>query len=409
MSDDDQHFEAGQDFSQSYDSDDEKIEAFHDLINEENFWNYMDTAKRYVAEKKYSDAFILLRAIILKGTEIFGSQAHVNLAAAYFEMGNGMLEMAEQNPQNFLSQPAEAQDTQALLDQVDQAKQMAIKLIPQEESKALPLAEEELARTLGLEEQAKDNQNSGDQKKPEEIEKAEDEGEEGGEEEEEVDDIGVAWENLDVARTILEKYLRDQPNLDPKDVYRFKSQLANANLRLGDLKSWQENYSEALIEYERCLGILVQIEDPTFSRRVAEVNFLIGNTHLYNFGKDKEGLEKSLFYYKAGRETIKNVRDRSKGEEAAELSDIFEAMTLKIAEVEEELKSKDQIVIELEKINELKEKKNEGFAKSQFDPAETRKIGKFCAGKKLPDAEAPSESRKKVNLGSEQPENDKPE
>lgn len=299
--------------SSSDGSEEERVQAYHDLITERNFTEYFDAARRLVAAKDYEDGCVLLRALILKGSELFGSASHVRLAAAYFETGHALLESLEQTPQAFVQEEGAESGSQAS-----------------------------------------------------------------------VQEIEMAWENLEVARTVLERYLREQPNLEERERRGYQSLLANVHLRLGDLQNWKEDFSAALGEYAASLTLLRQIEDPASSRRVAELHFLMGNTHVYNFAADTQALEDALECYRQGREVIACLQARAEGEAVIEMGDLLQGFDLKIAEVSEELANKQQIIEELAKIRDITEQR-ESFAKSVFDEQRPRQLGKFVAGKKIPE------------------------
>lgn len=405
---------------------DEVVDRYHEEITEANYWTFLERAKTQIAQKNFNDSFDILQALILKGTELFGSHLHVNLAAAYFELGNGYLEMVEQNPERILApdqptaQEAVRQTTllstietiteeEAQAQSVQEVQEPSVQDVQESRDQAVSdqaaIARESSSQVAPVEEVGIISQGQLPRERRMEVIEVEGEAEVEGIEEEEVDDIQIAWENLEVSRTILEKYLREQPAVAESEKKKFKLQLANSYLRIGDLKNWQENFEGALEEYEKGLGLITEVEDPTTSRRAAELNFLIGNSHLYNFGKDPEALEKGLKFYKIGRDIIQKVFEGSQEQNKKELEDVLASMNLKVSEVEEELASKQQIFKELAKLEEMKEKKVEGFVKSQFEANLCKKLGKFVGGKKLPTDEIQSPNAKRVNAGPKQSEN----
>ena len=358
---------------------DEVVDRYHDEITEANYWTFLERAKTQIAQKDFNDSFDILQALILKGTDLFGSHLHVNLAAAYFELGNGYLEMVEQNPERILgpNQPTvqEAVRQTALPStietiteeevQVQSVQEIQEPSVQENQDQAVSnqavIVQESSSQVAPAQEVGIISQEQQPRGQAMEVIEVEGEAEVEGLEEEEVDDIQIAWENLEVSRTILEKYLREQPAVAESEKKKFKLQLANSYLRIGDLKNWQENFEGALEEYEKSLGLVTEVEDPTTSRRAAELNFLIGNSHLYNFGKDPEALEKGLKFYKIGRDIIQKVFESSQEPSKKELEEVLASMNLKVSEVEEELASKQQIFKELAKLEEMKEKKVEGF------------------------------------------------
>jgi len=84
----------------------------------------------------------------------------------------------------------------------------------------------------------------------------------------------LAWENLEVARFIVEKKFesmqKDQKSADD-EMKVVLNNYAKILLRIGDLECWRENFPEALKEYEKCYKLRLQINDLKYSRDIAEV------------------------------------------------------------------------------------------------------------------------------------------
>lgn len=405
MSDSDSAINRPEDQS-SEDSESECLQTYHDLINESNFWNYFDSARKHVKEKKQQEALIILKALTLKGAEIFGSQIHVNLGIVYFEMGNVILGQLEQSPMGMLGAKGRGGETHAPTGGVPPSHASTGDIPPSHTpTGGVPSTHPPTHNSSSH--NASGSVPGNARKEPIDAgdfaDFEENEGEnEGGEEEEDVEELQVAWENLDLARKILEDYIEEHLNLTQEEVTKYRSQLADAYLRLGDLENWREEFSRALEEYQKSLKTLEKFEVIDFSRRAAELHFLLGNTFLYNLSEDKNAIEKALKHYKTGKRIIENVISKASEAEKGELKDVLAAMELKVAETEEEFANKDQIKEELEKIKELKEKKEEGFAKSQFDQNALTKVGKYVAGKKMSGAgEEGKPASKRVNKRQE--------
>jgi tetratricopeptide (TPR) repeat protein len=96
-------------------------------------------------------------------------------------------------------------------------------------------------------------------------------GEEGGDEEP-VEDMEIAWENLDTARTILERMLAAEPEND-----KLKADLAQVFLREGDLQRQNGAYDAAVADYTACLQYREQNSTiPVYSRKIADVHCNLG-------------------------------------------------------------------------------------------------------------------------------------
>jgi tetratricopeptide (TPR) repeat protein len=98
------------------------------------------------------------------------------------------------------------------------------------------------------------------------------------------DDMQIAWENLDAAKTIVEIMLEGQDATTMPFVRRTTLQmgLAQILLREGDLQRLNGRYIEAIADYEACLNLrqtLLQHQDP-FSRQIADVHYNLGLTYL---------------------------------------------------------------------------------------------------------------------------------
>lgn len=85
------------------------------------------------------------------------------------------------------------------------------------------------------------------------------------------EDIQIAWENLESARTILENMCKT------KSMYQLD--LAQVHLRLGDLQRGNGNYESAIGDYEKALEIRTKING-TYDRSVADCHYMLGMTTL---------------------------------------------------------------------------------------------------------------------------------
>jgi tetratricopeptide (TPR) repeat protein len=62
--------------------------------------------------------------------------------------------------------------------------------------------------------------------------------------------------------------------------------IAFCHLRIGDCECWQDKFTEALNEYYQSLELRKEFDDIEYSRDLAEIYFLIGNTIIY---ENKDG------------------------------------------------------------------------------------------------------------------------
>ncbi len=89
--------------------------------------------------------------------------------------------------------------------------------------------------------------------------------------EEEPEDIQFAWEHLELARVFTEKKLnqyKDEGKID--EVSKAMKFLSAIHTKLGDANCYQENFKEALVDYENSLNLRKFNEDPFYSREIAE-------------------------------------------------------------------------------------------------------------------------------------------
>jgi tetratricopeptide (TPR) repeat protein len=90
------------------------------------------------------------------------------------------------------------------------------------------------------------------------------------------DDSEIAWENLDIARAIVERMIAG-PDMSDK----LKLDLAQIYLREGDLHRMNGKYENAIGDYESCL--LYRQDNPAigpFDRKIADVHYNLGLSRL---------------------------------------------------------------------------------------------------------------------------------
>jgi len=109
--------------------------------------------------------------------------------------------------------------------------------------------------------------------------------EEGGDADIPSDDLEIVWENLDVARSILERITTTDDlagaskDSNPMGMNR-AIDLAQVNLRLGDLQKANGRNSQAIEDYINALKIRKNIFGQ-FDRRVADCHYNLGMTYLH--------------------------------------------------------------------------------------------------------------------------------
>jgi hypothetical protein len=346
-------------------STDQQIDAFVEAINLDNFWNYFETAIKLKNEDNYNEASVILKALITKGSTIYNSELDISLAIVYFQLGNTFLEKLERDP--------------------DVVNQEAPKIVAPNEDHYFPQNQSNKidngAKINGKFEQSNKEQNK--------INQLDEEG---------IEEIQIAWENLDICRLIIEKYFLENANMNPEEKSVLELRLANCYLRLGDCENWKELFSVALEEYMKSLEILNRLNSPNTLRRIAELHFLIANTYLYEF-KDLAFVN-ALEHYEMGKATLSRkiaelkleVQTKAVEDMIMQLQEISRTFEEKIEEVKDELEMKDVVFLEKQKLQELVNNKNAGFAKSEFDEktVEVKKLGKFGGNKA--DKHIPTES-----------------
>ena len=114
--------------------------------------------------------------------------------------------------------------------------------------------------------------------------------------------IKTAWENLETARHILQKRVED-PSAGEEERKVLINKLALVYIRIGDCECWQDKFGEAIEAYNHSLTLRQQIENPSNSRGIAEVYFMIANTLSYM--SDTQG--KPMEYYLRATEILQNI------------------------------------------------------------------------------------------------------
>ncbi len=343
----------------------EKMEAYVDEITQKNFWNYFSTAIRLKNENNFDEAMIILKALMVKGSQIYNSELNISLAEIYFQLGNAALEKLEQSGELVAREmPATQPANNGLATGSNSTNQ-------QQNLRASPQPNDENSQK-SKPSTSRQNQQEQDHN-------------EDGENDEDIEEIQIAWENLDTCRLIIERYLNEQQNLKEEDRVQLSIKLASCYQRLGDSESFKEDFGSALSEYNKSLEIYEGIDRPTLLRRISELNFLIANALIYQ--NREASLEKALEHFSKGKlaletklELVKNQpQNISTENEIIILQDLIRSFEDKILEAEDELSMRETVQTEKKKLQETATSKPNGFAKSEFneETVEVKKLGKF--------------------------------
>lgn len=390
---------------------DAKLDSYIEAINPETFTNFFNAAKKHRKDGELDEAFMILKALIEKGTSIYGNELHIELADVYFQLGDTWLDNIEKGGEELIgsegtfNNPSKedqmaimsdimAQITEAQDDMDDDAKYDTEGGNDDENGNGHENGYygvenghncgEGHANGLGL--QNGDNNQANDE-----------------EEDEEVEDIQIAWENIETARLILQTYLDEHSDLTQDERSQIRRRLAHCYLRLGNCENRKENFTQALTEYNSCLELLQLIENTETSRLIAEICFLMGNTYLYEFEND--ALEKALYMYKKAREIltanideIKNKTDLDSKVVINDLKDICYDLDEKIEELEDEIITNKDDDINKEKIKAIAGGVND-FPKSHFGGEEqVKKLGTFGKKRDLSPLDDDKHDIKKINI-----------
>lgn len=398
----------------SVNSEDERVNGYVEVISTDNFTNFFNTAKKHRLDGELGEAILIFKALIEKGTEIFGSELSFQLADVYFQMGDTWMEEIEAGGEQLMGNEEggsgfNKEEQMAMMNDIMLQVTEAQNGIEEEEEGSYEDGEAE-----GEEED--DGEEEGEAEEDENLKESEQNGaahpdhqEDGGEDDSEPEDIQVAWENIETARVILDKYLEEHPDLPSEEYITIMRRIAHCYLRLGNCENRKENFTDALGEYGRCLEALQVTENPKSSRLIAEVCFLMGNTYLYEF--EANALENALVMYRRAKEILEAKIEEKKGQEDLEsratindLKDICFDLEEKIEELEDEIVTNRENDINKEKIKAIAGNVND-FPKSQFGKEEqVKKLGNFGKKREVPAMEEEKSDLKKVRMSNPEDE-----
>jgi tetratricopeptide (TPR) repeat protein len=100
------------------------------------------------------------------------------------------------------------------------------------------------------------------------------------------DDLEIAWDNLEVARAVLEKMIHGK-TVVPKE--KMQLDLAQICLRAADLQRMNGRYEDAIIDFEKALQLRTETSllGP-FDRKIADVHMNLGGTYLLLVAETKK-------------------------------------------------------------------------------------------------------------------------
>jgi tetratricopeptide (TPR) repeat protein len=196
------------------------------------------------------------------------------------------------------------------------------------------------------------------------------------------EEIKVAWENMEIARVILEKYL-DAKGLEMVHVKEKSLLLAEVFKRIGECENLKENFTKAREEFTKGIKILEGIEDNSSRRVLSENYFLLSNTISY---EAKPGYAKEAKVYMEKAMAIMTTISQKEGideVEKKELKMVLDMMQKKKEDLEEEIKATNPA--DLEEIKKAISKTGNStmtaFPKSQLqEKGKVNKLGTFGKG-----------------------------
>lgn len=299
----------------------ESVKKFMSELTSDNFAEGIHRARQFKIDKNLDKCYDMLEAMIKKGQELFG-EYDVRLATPYFRLGDVLIQKLEE--QNTLFGDGMKDKTKGEVKQ----------------------------------------KNAGELSEREE-------------------EIMVAWENMEIARVILEKHLSSK-GLDMAEVKDKSLMLAEVFKRIGECENLKENFTKAREEFLKGIKILESIEDNSSRRILSENYFVLSNTISY---EAKPGYAKEAkIYMEKAMNIMKTIcAKEGLGEfEKKELNMVLDMMKKKKEDLEEEIKATNPA--DMEEIKKVISKTGNTtmtvFPKSQLKaPGKVNKLGTFGKGK----------------------------
>ncbi|XP_060775957.1 nuclear autoantigenic sperm protein isoform X2 [Neoarius graeffei] len=163
-------------------------------------------------------------------------------------------------------------------------------------------------------------------------------------EDEEVGNLQLAWEMLEVAKVIYQRKESEEDQLMAAQIF----------LKLGEVGAESGNYSQALDDFQECLGI--QLEHlPPHSRLLAETYYQLGTTFSYTgqYSQASQHFKSSIRVIESRLAMLQEIIDKAEGTEGA-------------AEEKHELEELKQLLPEItEKVEDARESQRTASAASE--------------------------------------------
>lgn len=216
------------------------------------------------------------------------------------------------------------------------------------------------------------------------------------------EEIKVAWENLEIARVILEKHL-ERKDLSLEDTRSHNLGLADIFKRIGECENLKENFTKAREELAKGISILEGFENKNESRLLSENYYLLSRTISY---EAKPGYAKEAKVYLDKAIEIIEAKSKSETSDEAlkkELAMILGMMTKNREDLVEEINATDPADLqEIKKaISKTGNSTMTAFPKSQLkEGGKVNKLGIFGKGsetlsKKLKEPATCGEAKKR--------------
>lgn len=226
--------------------------------------------RQYVVTGKFEDAVDTFSTLLQTSCSRYGDDS-IQVAPIWFEYGNALLSKEEDSP------------TDELLGVAEDVAKEAIKQIQDEDA--------EEGNHDNADNDDEDEQDGEEKKTNDKDNAAAVTGDE------EASDMEVAWEALEMARTILER--NAGPDTD--------SMLAEVYSRLGDLQRFNCNYDAAIDEYKKCIDILECVCSER-DRLLSTAYYNIAAAYLYNSAEEGHVVidekKKALDYYRKSKTIV---------------------------------------------------------------------------------------------------------
>ncbi|CAD8100636.1 unnamed protein product [Paramecium sonneborni] len=161
---------------------------------------------------------------------------------------------------------------------------------------------------------------------------------------EDLDDFHIAWENLEVARVILEKEIQNQKDRGVQE-FKYMRNLAKVYIKLAELDQYRDKFDDAQENFQKSLQLRLQCENPEISRDIAETYFFLGNVTLYNYKEGKE--EEALTFYLKALQILENHLCKLQNQEFKQIihQDTYDREHLKLSFLDnDEIKELKQVL-----------------------------------------------------------------